>query len=258
MNLHQINHGSRFQELSITKSTIVHFIPDFGRTTADSLRSSGLMLSNCRGVVTKSRQLKLGGKIFNARKIYLDTKTNLSTLTPTNEKLINVFQTIPNELPKNSYIIIDHTIISQATQYITELTNSMRGLFFLFQQLKKEFNFVKSKLPSFENVIIFSLSPNINGTMYELLKGILTAPPDDILTNFNIFDRFILTSIRNIDNTSTILPIMGVDNKGKLEVYNGNLLYISKVFNTNEKQISTFKPVETKSISPFSIKVWNA
>lgn len=239
MNLKQITRSSKVQELSISNPTIIHFIPDFGKTTSEMIHNSGLRLSNCKGVVTKSRQLKLGGKTFNARKLYLDTKSKLGGNQADGIKTLRVFQTLPKDIGKNYYVIIDHSITSQAAQYITELTNSKRGIFFLFQQLNKEFKFLKSSFPKYENVIMFGF----NGTattdisILDLIKRLVAISPKDLNTNFKTFDRFVLTSINVQDSSSIIFPIMGINDKGNVQLYTSNLATISKYFRTADRTV---------------------
>ncbi len=237
MNLNQITRGSKVPELSIIKPTVVHFIPDFGKTTYEMIHNSGLRLANCYGIITKSRQLKLGGKTFNARKLYLDAKSNLSS--DKIHKTIPVFQIMPKNIGKNQYIIIDHTITSQATQYITELTSSKRGLFFLFQQLNKEFKFIKSSFTSFENVIVFGFNgeKNLDVTMFDLIKRFLMISPEELNTNFKAFDNHVLASINIQAKNSLIFPIMGINDKGNVEIYNTNISMIPKLLKKSESFI---------------------
>ena len=264
MNLNQITRGSKLPELSITKPTVVHFVPDFGKTTHELIHNSGLRLTNCRGVITKSRQLKLGGRTFNAKKLYLDTKSKLSSRND-DHKMMRVFQSIPKEIGKSHYIIIDHTITSQATDYITNLTNSKRGIFFLFQQLNKEFKFIKSSFPNFENVIIFGFNGEriADISMYDLIKRLVVVPPKDLNTNFRSFDRFVLTSINVKDKSTSIFPIMGINAKGNVQIYNANISIIPKLLARSEsflgdevKAIRALKKSESNtSISPLTSEV---
>jgi len=247
MNLSQITRGSKVSNLIISKPTILHLVPDFNENVYNMIYKSGIILTNCSSLITKSRPLKLGGKIFNARKLYLATKKEL-TGSDDKQKSIIVLQNIPKIIPKGKFIIIDHSITIQATKYITELTNTKRGLLFLFQQLKKEFKFIKTQFPGFENNIIFLFNNYEKAdeiTLYDVLKRLLVIPDDELNKNFRVFDKFILNSVNLNDKSPIIFPLSGINKKGDVELYKNNLHQLHELMTKFEPTISELKDIKT-------------
>jgi len=239
MNLTQMNRTSRFTKLNITNPTIIHLIPDFGLQVSDVIFNSGLNLTNCRALVTKSKILRLGNKTFNAKKLFQDTKSKLQSRDSGNPS-IRVIDSIPDDI-KKQYLCVDHTITSQATQHITELTNANRGLFFLFQQLTKEFKYIKAQYPKYENALLFMFSakhiPSIS--MYSLLKKLSVIPPKSLLSDFNAFDKHAIVSVNDINDVSMIMPILGVELDGKMHMYNQNIAIIPSIMSNSAPIITT-------------------
>jgi DNA-directed RNA polymerase beta subunit len=247
MNLNQLNRGSRTSDLMISKPTIIHLVPDFNENVYEMIHNSGIKLMNCSMLITKSRPLKLGGKMFNARKLYLAAKKEL-TAPDDKQKIIRVMQNIPKNIPKGKFIAIDHSITSQATKYITELTNTKRGLFFLFQQLKKEFKFIKTRFPQYENNIVFMFNNQEKTediTMYDILKKLITVPVEELNKSFRAFDKFILCSFNLNNDSSSIFTISGIDKKGHFELHKNNLSFIPKLMIKSEQTISDLKSLKT-------------
>jgi len=184
MNLTQITSSSKFSNLMINKTAVLHIIPEFGSSTINLISTSGVSMTNCQNLIIKTKPLKIGSKTFTSRNIYLDSKKELEN-SELNVHSLRILQTIPEKIQNNKYIIIDHTVTSQVSQYVTEITNSKRGLFVLFQQLKKEFKFTKSKFPEAKNIILFIIDPTVPISQYEILKKLLTLTTDEICFSIN-------------------------------------------------------------------------
>jgi len=258
MNSKQLNYSSKVPILTFNKPTVVHFVPDFGASTIEMVHTSGLDLHNCFALITKSKMLKLGSKLFNGRQLYLDSKNLLIKNNEIFQTNIQIKIVVPKEIPQNRYIIIDHTLTSRATQYISEITSVTRGLSFLFQQLAKEFKFIKTMFPLYENIIIFGLNPITETlSMSDVLSRLISISHDDLNVNFRSFDRFALVSAK-ISDKALLVPIVGFNEKGKITVYNSNLQFCNKlqkeftVASTDLTQISTIKSI-TKNIGNIDI-----
>lgn len=228
MNLSQINPSSRFSNLIVNKTAIFHIIPEFGSSTVTLINDSGLSITNCQNMVIKTKPLKIGGRTFSSRNIYLDAKKEFEN-PDLHARSLRILQTIPDIIPKNKYIIIDHTITSLMTQYTSEITNTKRGLLILFQQLKKEFKFIKSKFPEVSNAILFIIDPTIPISIFEVLKKLSLLSNDEISDSISGFDNTILVSIKS--TTPLILPIVHINKSGKTEILKANISYISDIIN---------------------------
>ena len=180
MNYSTLTKNIKTNELRFTNTKqpiILHIIPDFDTDVADSLFTNGIDLINCYGMVSQSKSIKLGIKTFNTRRIFLNTKNKLENKEVVNaSKAIQVFQEYPKDLDNHlinnkSFIITDHTVLSQACKYIVKQTNEKNGLFFLLQHLKNEINLLKKQQPTCENLILFSLNQTLGlgNVVYNLI-----------------------------------------------------------------------------------------
>ena len=254
MNYSNLTKSLKTNELRFinNKSPIIlHIVPDLDTDVADSLFTNGIDLINCYGVVSQSKSIKLGIKTFNTRRIFLNCKTKLENKEVVNaNKAIQVFQEYPKELDKHlinnkSFIISDHTVLSQAAKYIVKQTNEKNGLFFLLQHLKNEVNLLKKQYSNCENVILFSLNqtptPGLGGIIYNLIN------PTTIIENvLNCYDKHMLVSF-NSPSDPIIFPICGYNKTGHIEIYKTNLEFINKKYiELNKKQSKEIesKPVE--------------
>lgn len=250
MNSKQLNYSSKVTSLTFTKPTIIHFVPDFGKTTSEMIHTSGIELHNCFALITKSKLLKLGSRSFNGRELFLKSKENLGKNNKEHQTSVKIKRAIPQSIPQNRFLVIDHSLTSQATQYISELTSVKRGLSFLFQQLSKEFKFIKSKFPNHENMIIFGLNKQQDElSLIDVLQRLISVSKDDLNINFRAFDRFTMASVTLSDKSLT-MPIIGFNNKGKVVAYNANLQFIKKLQNEFSMAVKDLTNVSTvKSIS---------
>lgn len=242
MNLHQMVISSRVSTLSIINPTIIHIVPDFGANVASLLFQSGLRLMNCGGVVSKSAPQKLGQKTFNARQIYLNAKNILTnTKLPNSEehhKMIPVFQDLPKDIhefiEERKFLIIDHTLITQASEYITGLTTPKQGAFFLLQQLKREFQFAKSKFPNIEHTLFFFLTgPSPKTSLFNFISLLSILNQNTLTENLNIFDKFLLVDI--ISNAQSLIFPIAHFNKGFPQFYKTNIKRIEEIYKEVEK-----------------------
>ncbi len=245
MNVKQLTPTTKTNSLSITNGMILHIIPEFGYSVSELLHNSGLNLSTCSGIVVSPAPIKLGNKTFNCRQLHLDAKNILMNKNEM-QKSINVFQNIPNKtdtLLNNKFMIIDHSVISQATEYMTEKTNINSGSFFLLQQLKKEFTSLKNKLSNIEHNIVFLLkSKNIENSIVPILEHISTNQQQNIIDNLKAFDKYIFVNIAS--PKPIIFPIAYFDKNGKVNINKQNINSISNIYN-NSKTIDEI-PINDK------------
>lgn len=238
MNFKQLRVSNRVNSLAIIQPMIIHAIPEFGKTVADMINGSGLRMNNCWGVVSKAKPQKLGNKVFNSRKIYLNAKAKLTTKDSDSsqpDKMLKVLQSIPEQQIKSikdqkKFIIVDHTIISQAAQYMFELTNVKNALFFMLQQVKREFLNYKTKNADIQNNIMFLFDENRpEPSMIELLHKLMMSPQGRINDNLKIFDKYILTSL-NIKNSPIIFPIANYGNHGNPQIYRKHINLLDDIY----------------------------
>jgi len=250
MNSKQLNYSSKVTNLTFTKPTIIHFVPDFGTTSAEIIHTSGIDLHNCYALITKAKLLKLGSRSFNGRKLFLNSKETLGKNNDEHSSTVKIRRVLPKSIPQNRFIVLDHTLTSQATQYISELTSVKRGLTFLFQQLSKEFKFIKSQFPNHENMIVFGLDKASEDiSLIDILSRLISVSKEDLNINFRAFDRFTMASVA-LSDKSLVLPIMGFNPKGKVIAYNSNLQFVKKLQKEFTIAVKDLTNVDTvKSIS---------
>jgi len=95
MNITQIKPSTRnASNLIIHKNIVLHIVPEFGTKVVDYIHNMGLPLNTCYSIVVKSGMLKLGGKSFNATKVYLDTKSSIIG-EDKKHKSVKIIKTIP-------------------------------------------------------------------------------------------------------------------------------------------------------------------
>lgn len=250
MNYSQLSSTSITDYLTLNSKNpiIVHIVPDFNELAADTLFINGLNLLNCHGIVSPSKNIKLGIKTFNTRRIFLSTKAKLSDKEVLNaNKVIPVFQNYPDKISEtlsknNQFLIVDHSVLSQASQYILNQTHETNVLYFLFQQLKNEYSIIKKNDPKCENIILFTLNSQDNNFGNILLH--LNKFNSKLLNVLTCYDKFILTSICSADDPK-IFPIVGYKSKSGIpEIYKSNLNIIRKYY-SSIKSTST-PPVQSK------------
>jgi len=240
MNINQLKPSTRnATNLIINKNVVLHIVPDFGSKAVDSLHDLGLNLSSCYGLIIKTGILKIGGKSFNATKVYHDSKSKLTDHSGTGTKNVRIIKTIPKRdtIGKNKYLIVDHSITSQATKYISNITTAKRGLLFLTQQLKQQYVFIKKKLPNFENYVLFLTDPykvkedndKIQSLM-QLVEKFRTVNESQKKIDLGFFDVFTIDSLKVSESGYVHIPIIKADDKGKPVVIKPNLLYCIKEF----------------------------
>lgn len=264
MNYKQFTRSTKTDKLQVINSDkpiLFHIIPEVGSFAVNTLFINGLILTNCAAFISKSQQIKLGIKTFNTRKIYIDAKTKLSTKDVVDSnKTIPVFQDYPDNLydmleKEKKYAVIDHTILSQATNYIVQQSNVRNGAFFLLQQLKKEFNFIKTKYPQIENNILFVLNDTkVEGGISDAIQHFVNLP-SNVNELLNCYDRYMLVSMSSMITNPTVFPIAGYKlNSPTPELYKANLPIVDKIYKSREKELASQQPVEQPIENPETTK----
>ena len=252
MNFKQLTNASRVDKLMFTQTTILHLVPEFNKKVSQMLFKSGLRLTNCSSLITKSKSVKMGAKTFHTRKLYLNTKLAL-TADPDKPKLIPVLQKLPSKIEQGKILLIDHSIISQGTLYTKNLTNEKNALTFMLNQLKDEFQKSKQTFPAVENVIIFLFGPGRKEeSILDLLIRMQVMDATILESNLKIFDKYILSSV-NIDNeNSRLFPIVGFNKTGKINIIKPNIQHLRKLLEIDPISIELHTeepPITDSSIS---------
>lgn len=238
MNFKQLTLSSRTNTLNFLEPHILHVVPDYGLSTADLLFDSGIQMNNCFGVVTKSATTKLGNRTFNTRKLYLDAKKAFGSNDATSQdkhKILQVFQTMPGNLEEmvrdRKFLIVDHTVISEAAEYMTGMTTVKNGTFFLTQQLKKEFLSIKTSMPGITNTLVFLLGPTRpQPSIIDLIEQMAISSQTSLNDNLKIFDKFILAIMALKNSKPIIMPIASYTKFGAPQMYKPNVSAIQEIY----------------------------
>lgn len=247
MNYIQFNKSSKTNSLhflNTSKPVVVHIVPEFGSYTVDTLFTNGISLENLEYFISKSQNIKLGVKSFNTKRIFIDAHNKLTSQEVLKSyKKINVLQDYPQHFGENlkenkKFAIVDQTILSQATQYISAQSNLKNGAFFLLQQLKKETSFLKTK-DNIENIILFILNDTKpNPGLSDILLHFSTIP-NNTISSLACFDKFMLVSMSSTFTNPTIFAIAGYKKNSPIpEIYKNNLINIEKIYQAKEKQLA--------------------
>ena len=255
MNYNQLNKSSKTNSLhflNTTKPVILHIIPEFGSYTIDTLFTNGIALDNLEYFISRTQNIKLGSKTFNTRRIFIDAHNKLTSQEVAKEyKTINILQDYPQNFAANleknkKFAIIDQTVLSQGTHYITAQSNLKNGAFFLLQQLKKEISFLKTKDP-IENVILFSLNDTKPNPGLSDILFYFSTIPGNMISSLACFDKFMLVSMSSLITKPIIFPIVGYKkNSPNPEVYKQNINNIEKIYQEKEKILAKQKEEDSK------------
>ncbi len=219
MYLNQItktnNYNTRF---NINHQAFLHIVPDFNSTVPDVLNNLNINLSNCQALYVKNSTIKFGTKSINPKYYFYALKQK-------EDFDLNLMSTMPTKINDNKFIIVDHTILSQGCQQILELTQSVKQTTSLmFNNLKSEFNSLKTRFPTVENVLLFNLSSIDIPNLYEIISNLRGF--ENNLDMFKVFDNWCLVSVSAAKEKTSYIPLMGFDGKGKVEIFFPNLTKI--------------------------------
>lgn len=261
MNLHQMTQSSKVNQLTILHPTVLHVIPEFGYDIGKMIHNSGIRLNNCFAIVSRSDTTKIGSKTFNARKFFLRTKELFMGKSEDFEKkksiqVLNDFPKSTKEILENKFIIIDHTLITEATNYMLKRLSLKQSTLFLFNQIKEQFTLYKTKYPQLEHNILFTL-PGIKSQeislidMFKVLEPLAASNNGSVL---KVFDKYILVNISN-DNLKSITFPIAMFNKGYPKLIRQNIRFINEIYGEieqyqiDEPKIDTSDTSNTKAIS---------
>ena len=77
---------------------------------------------------------------------------------------IQIKTSIPTNIPKGKFVIVDHSVTSQAIGYINELASSKQALHFLFKSLKTSMKEIQTQIGlDVKQSILFPLNRSDGG-----------------------------------------------------------------------------------------------
>ena len=207
-------------DIVLTDSKIIHFIPDFNSSFVDFKNNFPFKLHNIDSIIVKSNIVRFGSISLNPKRYGVELKKSFSK---TNFSL-------PRSIAQNRFIIIDHSPIINVVKSISELSER-RALFLLLNYLKNEFQYTKTSFIETEHIALFSFN---NNGLFELLSDTLRVfkSRDDL---FRFFDNYTL-----IHASNSITPA--------IYYKSGNLHIDFQAFNRFEsivKKIDISKPEKT-------------
>ena len=251
MNLKTIKPSTRNADsLIINYNVLIHMVPEIGTKSVDYIKSMGLNMNQCYGIVIKNGVLKLGGKTFNATKVFLDSKS--AVLNPdTNKHAVKILKAIPKvtAINKSSYLVIDHTITSKSTKFISDITTPKRGIIHLLEQLNRQYKFAKQRMSGFENSVMIIVDPiKIQKTKktysnIKLLEKLKMLDPKT--SQLQCFDKYIF-AVLHTSKGYRYVPIVSTDNDNNIIINKMNIAYIIKEF---EKEYEKSHPDDITTIS---------
>lgn len=206
--------------LTTREPRIIHVVPDFKSNIIDYVKKSlGIRPNSIHSIVAKTGAMKIAGKTFNSSK-YVN---QLKVLIKQRKINVNVQTSMPSTAPKGKFIIVDHSITSQAIGYVNELASPKQALYFLFQRLKADMMEVKNKMGvGVQQSILFPLNKYDMG-LINLLDYLRQVSVQDLNADYNAFDDVVMVSISVDEKRTSVIPIMGYNLKGNVEIYKMNI-----------------------------------
>ncbi len=210
--------------LTTKQKHIIHVIPEFKSNLITDIKNIGVKTNSIHSIISPLNRISLVGKIFNGKDYYNQLKIQLK------QKDINILvePDLPKELTEGRFTLIDHSVLSNAVTYISEISNQKQALKFLFSNLKESFLEIKRTHPDVTQTILFNVNKYEKG-LINILSYLTYIQDQDLNTDFNSFDDIIILSVSQPENrVIDLFPFMFYDNKGKIDIYKSNL---SKVNN---------------------------
>lgn len=216
--------------LRIEKPTVFLTIPDTNVKSWEHFHDAGIFLSNCKGIVTPNRMIKMGGRPFNGRIHHIDLKKHLQ-VSQSQGKKINVLSTLNNlknadPLNSNDYYFFDMSVFSQAFKFISSKQDMKLSTFRLFDLIQKEYQRIKKQFPTV-SIEILIMMKDTKGKIYELLQNARVNLPANLFPELELYDNFGLVS----NTKGTIIPIF-YKNKFKNAISRINLRRLSDYLET--------------------------
>ena len=263
MNLSKIQKQSIIkQHLRIDKNSIIITLCDSNLKSWNEIYNTGIILTNCKGVIVPNRKFYIGRKTFNGKIVYLDAKKEYQVKkSNTSSKKLKVLASIPLSKSKtiksketssiinqteNSFYFYDLTIYSEAFKYLSsKLSENMVSKIFL-TELNQIYNKLK-KLHPLKTIETLLVIKNKDGVLFKILEKSLLLVNKKDFQNYKLFDNFLLVS----DTRRNIIPLF-YNEKGKIKSLRQNLNKLSKLLDVEEvtKEIEKENPVENKEELP--------
>ena len=205
-------------ELTFRDPFILHFIPDFDTGLNDYYNALPFPKNRIHSIVIKSNIVKVGNVVVNPRNYF----NNVKTFMP---RIYNRFQT--KNVPNGKFIIIDHSPIIPAI-YKLKPISPRNSVFYLFNYLKNEYQYVKDMFPNINNVTLFSFSKN---GLYETLDQALPL----FRNKLEIFDFFDTKVLAHSGKSSVVFITKNVDSNIELNIPSFRKLNLTSLITTEKK-----------------------
>jgi hypothetical protein len=211
---------------------IIHVVPDFKSNIIDYVKKSlGIRPNSIYAIVSKMGTVKIAGKSFNS-KTYVN---QLKVLIKQRKINVLVKPDLPTKIPKGKFVIIDHSITSQAIGYVNELASPKQALQFLFKNLKQNMKETKAEVGTEINQSLLFPLNRYEGGLIEVLNYIRQVPKQELSIDYNAFDDICFASVAIDEKRTSVIPIMGYNLKGGIDVYNANLAKLTTALKNLEK-----------------------
>jgi hypothetical protein len=197
----------------------------------NNIHTSGLLLTNCDGLVIPNKMFTIGRKKFNGKIHLLDVKKSMlqQSTDLASMKKLKILASVPTEKVKgkvgevesNKYYIYDATVISQAFVGLQESFPAKILLHVLLSELTNIYNEIKRSKPSLQvDPIIFISNPQ--SPLAQMLRNIRMMIQEKELSEMTFFDNYFLVNVGN----QTTIPIFFKDKS----VTHINTNMLNKVF----------------------------
>lgn len=235
-------------KMRVDRPTVFITIPDTNVKLYSSIQSSGLLLSNCTGIVSPNKMVSVHNKKFNGKLQYNETKKD--AIHSKSGKKLTVMATVPIEgirtdgKKKKNFLFYDMSIYSKGLSYmLTKFPEKITARNF-FENISNTYQLLKKSNVATSHELLF-LIQNEKGSLYNILKNLKTLIPLKDFETMNIFDNFTLISNTN----GVIIPIVRKDNlKNKLII--SNIQRIPNYFKVEEVKTSAISGTSGTSETP--------
>ena len=164
--------------LQIDCDAIFVVVPDSNLKIKEAIYGSNILLTNCLGVVSPNKIIKIKSRTFNGKKQYLETKKIFQS-TDVKERKLKVINTIPQHKKQTKEVLGDHkvksfyfydaSIQSQSFQFLSEKYTEYNMFGLIMTEFEEIYNKLKFRYPEKQINFILSID-NKEGFLYQFLK----------------------------------------------------------------------------------------
>jgi hypothetical protein len=212
-------------QLRVDNPTVIMLVTDnpSAINLLPTIYNSGILLTNCDGVVVPNKMFNIGRKRFNGKLHYLDVKKQLVKQDDGGSKKLKILATMPGarsktkttltssvvskEQEENRFFFYDASMLSEAIVSLQENFPPKLLAHIVFSELTEMYNEIKRTRPLYNVDPMFFISNEIS-PLFQIFHNFKGLFQEKEISQFNFFDNYVLLNSGN----KTFIPILYKDN----------------------------------------------